>query len=354
MITKQDIKSIVKEYTEEKDMYPIREIGDGYSDSIKKELEARLDQEKEESFRDIDLDSIPETDPSKEYVAPSKKVISNVCKREGICNEQGPITFGQLERLIKTAQKKKIATDVGEGVFKSLIRLLPWFIPQIAIGAFVGSGMRSVNKIIKPALETTKGYKSWWGQTILTVMNYAEGELPTSDPLSKVFFISDGLLELMSKEHKIKFARYVAEVASNKPDNEAVPEYFVENLLRDWINQKFLLNPPLQPKQLNEGFKEVVLTLGLLLGGNMAVSQTNADKLLSEPKIDTVETIDTILKDQSLFNDYLNNVKKLGIIDKPNLEFVDDWVRYKGMEFQIKPPMLNRGKLLVGVRFPIN
>jgi hypothetical protein len=86
----------------------------------------------------------------------------------------------------------------------------------------------------------------------------------------------------------------------------------------------------------------------------MAVSQTNADKLLSEPKIDTVETINTIVKDQSLFNDYMNNVKKFGDIDTPNLEFVDDWVRYKGMEFQIKPPMLNRGKLLVGVRFPIN
>ena len=33
-----------------------------------------------------------------------------------------------------------------------------------------------------------------------------------------------------------------------KPDNEPVPEWFVENLLRDYLNQKFLLDPPLGPK----------------------------------------------------------------------------------------------------------
>ena len=33
-----------------------------------------------------------------------------------------------------------------------------------------------------------------------------------------------------------------------RPDNEPVPEWFVENLLRDYLNQKFLLNPPLPVK----------------------------------------------------------------------------------------------------------
>ena len=34
-----------------------------------------------------------------------------------------------------------------------------------------------------------------------------------------------------------------------RPDNEPVPDWFVENLLRDYLNQKFLLNPPLEPKE---------------------------------------------------------------------------------------------------------
>jgi len=188
------------------------------------------------------------TIPSKGIVSPSSIVVNNVCEREKFCNAQGKITFGQLAGLIKAAKNKKIRNEVGEGVYKSLIRLLPWFIPQIAIASFIGSGLRAANKIIKPALETTTGYKSWWGKTIMNLLSYAEGELPITDPLSKIFFISDGLLELMSEKHKIKFARYIAELASSKNDNEVVPEYFVENELRNWINQKFLIDPPLKPK----------------------------------------------------------------------------------------------------------
>ena len=197
------------------------------------------DEEEIENFKTI---------PSKGIVSPSSIVVNNVCEREKFCNAQGKITFGQLSGLIKAAKNKKIRNEVGEGVYKSLIRLLPWFIPQIAITSFIGSGLRAANKIIKPALETTTGYKSWWGKTIMNLLSYVEGELPITDPLSKIFFISDGLLELMSEKHKIKFARYIAELASSKQNDEVVPEYFVENELRNWINQKSLIDPPLKPK----------------------------------------------------------------------------------------------------------
>lgn len=187
------------------------------------------------------------TNAKKGVIAPSEKVISNICKRTQICDEQGPITFGQLELLIKSAQKRKLGVNIGEGVYKSFIRLLPWFIPQIAIATFLGSGVRASNKIIKPALETTKGYKKWWGKAVKNVMDLAEGELPTTDPLSKIFFISDGILEMLNENARLKFTRYIAELASSKPKKEVVPDYFVENELRLWLNAKFLINPPLQP-----------------------------------------------------------------------------------------------------------
>ena len=71
---------------------------------------------------------------------------------------------------------------VGEGIYKSFIRLLPWFIPQIAIAAFLGSGMRASNKIVKPALETTKGYKRWWGKAVKNVIDQVDikGEVQAS------------------------------------------------------------------------------------------------------------------------------------------------------------------------------
>ena len=182
-------------------------------------------------------------------IEPSDRVLKSICDTKKFCEAQGPITFGQLKEIVRNAMSKRIALHVGEGSYKAFLRLLPWFIPQIAIGGFLGSGIRAANKVLRPALFETKNYKTWWGKTVLRLFDLAEGELNPTDPFSKIFFISDGLMNLMDEENKVKFAMYISELASEKPDNEPVPEMFVENELRNWINQKFLLDPPLGPKQ---------------------------------------------------------------------------------------------------------
>ena len=195
-----------------------------------------------------------ETDPAKGFVAPSKEVTDNICTVEGFCKEQGPITFGQLKALVEAATKKRIAADMGRGAFKTLWRIIPFFIPQILLAAVGVTATRAINKMVTPALKDTRGYKSWWGKVVLKAMDIAEGDyIPDvalgDDPLGKVFFVSDGLLQMIKDKYKLKFARYVADVAATRPDNEPVPDWFVENLLRDYLNQKFLLEPPLQPKR---------------------------------------------------------------------------------------------------------
>jgi hypothetical protein len=182
-------------------------------------------------------------------VEPSERVFKSICDSKKFCKAQGPITFGQLREIVDNAISKRIALHVGEGSYKAFLRLLPWFIPQIAIGGFLGSGIRAANKVLRPALYETKNYKTWWGKTVLKLFDLAEGELNPIDPFSKIFFISDGLMNLIDEENKVKFAMYIAELASEKPDNEPVPEMFVENELRNWINQKFLLDPPMSLKQ---------------------------------------------------------------------------------------------------------
>jgi len=182
-------------------------------------------------------------------VEPSERAIKSICDAKKFCESQGPITFGQLREIVETAMSKRIALHVGEGSYKAFLRLLPWFIPQIAVGGFLGAGLRAANKVFRPTLYGTKNYKTWWGKTILNLFNLAEGELNPTDPFSKIFFISDGLMNLMDEENKVKFAMYIAELASKMPDNQEVPEMFVENELRSWINKKFLLDPPLSPKE---------------------------------------------------------------------------------------------------------
>jgi hypothetical protein len=181
-------------------------------------------------------------------INPSESVVKNICDSEKFCSAQGKITFGQLRSLVEVATTKRLYKNIGEGGYKAILRLLPWFLPQLSIAGFTGSIVRAANKILRPALEEASNYKTWWGKVIMKSFDLAEGELGISDPLTKIFFISDGLLSLMDDKFKVKFARYIAELASEMPDDQEVPEYFVENELRHWLNDKFLLDPPLQPK----------------------------------------------------------------------------------------------------------
>ena len=197
------------------------------------------------------LDYVSE-DSLNEEIEPSEKAVKNICDAKKFCEAQGKITFGQLREIVTNAKTKRLYQHIGEGGYKATLRLLPWFFPQLAIAGFTGSLLRAFNKIFRPSIEETTGYKTWWGKTIMTIFNLVEGELGAGDPLSKIFFISDGLMTMLDDKLKVKFARYIAEIASEKPDDEEVPEYFVENELRKYLNEKFLLDPPLSPKEIKK------------------------------------------------------------------------------------------------------
>jgi hypothetical protein len=181
-------------------------------------------------------------------VEPSKTAVKNICDSKKFCSAQGKITFGQLKELVRAASKTRLYKHMGEGGFKATIRLIPFFLPQLMIPGIIAGAARAINKILKPGLTETENYKTFWGKSILMAFKIAEGDIDLEDPLSKIFFISDGLMTLMDDKYRIKFSRYIADLADEKPDDEEVPEYFVENELRNWVNDKFLLDPQLPPK----------------------------------------------------------------------------------------------------------
>ena len=147
--------------------------------------------------------------PSPIPVEPSSRALKSICDSEKFCKAQGPITFGQLKGIINAAISERIGKHVGEGAFKALLRLIPWFLPQIAVAGFGASILRAMNKIIRPSLTETQNYKTWWGKTILRLMDSAEGDLPLSDPFSRIFFISDGLMNMMNEEKKMDKTKVV-------------------------------------------------------------------------------------------------------------------------------------------------
>jgi len=210
----------------------------------------------------------------KEDIEPSSKAVKNICDSKKFCKAQGKITFGQLRELVENAKSDRLFLHIGEGGYKATLRLLPWFFPQLAIAGFTGSLIRAFNKVFRPTLEETTGYKTWWGKTVMKIFDLVEGEIGTTDPLSRIFFISDGLMTMLDDKLKVKFARYIADIASEKPDDEEVPEFFVENELRHWLNEKFLLDPPLSPKNPTIENKET------LDESYIRLSEDNTDNLL--------------------------------------------------------------------------
>lgn len=182
------------------------------------------------------------------HVEPSDIARQNICDSEKFCSAQGKITFGQLKALVESATSKRLFKNIGEGGFKATLRLIPWFLPQLSLAGFIASSARALNKILRPTITETTNYRTWWGKAVMKSFDLAEGELNLSDPFSRIFFISDGLMTMLDDRYKLKFAKYVADIASLEPDDKEVPEFFVENELRRWLNEKFLLDPPLAPK----------------------------------------------------------------------------------------------------------
>jgi len=141
-------------------------------------------------------------------VEPSKTAVKNICDSKKFCSAQGKITFGQLKELVRAASKTRLYKHVGEGGFKATIRLIPFFLPQLMIPGIIAGAARAINKILKPGLTETENYKTFWGKSILMAFKIAEGDIDLEDPLSKIFFISDGLIlhqikiwTLVTKKH---------------------------------------------------------------------------------------------------------------------------------------------------------
>lgn len=237
-------------------------------------------------------------------ISKSQAALDNVCSTKKICESQGPITFGQLRELVEQGKVRRIGTHMGEGAYKAILRLVPWFIPQLVLLGFGATWVRVFNKLFRPTLEETTNYKTWWGKTILKIFDLVEGELNANDPLSKIFFISDGLMTMMNDKFKIKFARYISEVADEQPNNQIVPEYFVENELRNWVNKKFFLDPPLQPKNVKketEEFPEEINETIMTINKKILIEGYDYDSLIRK----IVRDIVTIYKNEGEGEYYL-------------------------------------------------
>lgn len=168
-------------------------------------------------------------------------------------NEGKDLTFGILHAIYLDSIDLHKGYELRKGSVKALIRAIPMALSPISIlASYVGmafGGTRAVNKLIKPILEDpSKNYPEFLKKLISKSMSVVEGEIGGDDPIKMAFVVSDGLVDMLSTEVVFNFTIYLSDKMSKEDSKSIVPDFYIENELREYLNTKFNLNPKLPMK----------------------------------------------------------------------------------------------------------
>lgn len=170
--------------------------------------------------------------------------------------EKGKIfTFGMLLALFKDAQVAKRRTDIKVGVVKALHRVIPMalapFFPILAIFGYIFGSSRAFNKIITPILsDPGQEYTGFLKKIIDGSMKVAEGEIPVKDRFTRAFVVSDHLVEAIKPEVLQKFSIQLSEKMAQMNLDTEVPEHYIENELKTYLNENFEVDPQIPLKEV--------------------------------------------------------------------------------------------------------
>jgi len=159
-------------------------------------------------------------------------------------------TFGILKAIFLDAIKAKKRTNLKKGLLTTLPTIIPLslapFFPILAIvGTIVGSS-RLAHRIfdtIFDYLNPQSKYTDFLKKTIDTYMMLPEGEVAFKDRFSRAFVVSDRLIEALKPEVVDEFTTFISEKMSQEDENNVVPDHYIENELKTYLNNNFDVSP---------------------------------------------------------------------------------------------------------------
>jgi hypothetical protein len=167
------------------------------------------------------------------------------------------IKFGMLLALFKDAQSAKKRTDIKVGAVKAIHRILPMalapFYPIAAIFGMILGSTRAFNKILAPILQdSSNSYEGFLKKLIDGSIKLAEGEIPVKDRFTRAFVVSDRLVAAIRPEVLQDFSNELSLKMSQEDPDTVVPEHYVENELKEFLNRKFDVNPAIPLKSISK------------------------------------------------------------------------------------------------------
>lgn len=173
-------------------------------------------------------------------------------------NDNGKeFTFGLLNAIFKDSLRAKKMSELEIGAIKMAHRLIPMalapFFPILAMVGYILGTSRAFNKIMIPiwsGREDDENYTSFLKKIIDGSMKIAEGEIPIKDRFSRAFVVSDRLVDAIKPDVLHKFSLYLSKKMSEENPDSTVPEFYIENELKSYLNNNFEIYPEIPLKEI--------------------------------------------------------------------------------------------------------
>jgi len=161
-------------------------------------------------------------------------------------------TFGMLRAIFEDSLYDKKKRDLTKGGYKFLHRAIPYvnatlmLNPMIWLIGMVFGSLRAFNKIISEILKNPgNNYPDFLKKIIVRTMQVAEGDIKPligEDKFFDLFVVSDDITNIVRKDVLLKFATELCEKMANEPDDKRVPDHYIDNELKWYLNEKFDLS----------------------------------------------------------------------------------------------------------------
>lgn len=165
-------------------------------------------------------------------------------------------TFGVLRAIFKDAKDAKMRTDIKKGFIQAIPRGLPVllapFYPVLAIVGLILGTSRTFNKLIKPLfnhLDSDSKYVDFLKTMVFYYMKLPEGEVSLKDRFSRAFVVTDRLIDAIKQETIDAFTKNLVDRMETEPDDKPVPDHYIENELKKYLNDNYDVNPEIPLKE---------------------------------------------------------------------------------------------------------
>jgi hypothetical protein len=160
-----------------------------------------------------------------------------------------------LKAIFKDAKYAKKRTIAKQDVARILpvaipLALIPFYPVAAVIGTIFGTS-RLFNKVFKLVfnyIEPQTQYAEFLKKMVDTYMKIPEGRIELKDRFSRAFAVSDRFIDAIKPEVVDEFTNFLCKKMEKEDDDKAVPDHYIENELKLYINDNFNVSPKIETK----------------------------------------------------------------------------------------------------------